>query len=82
MNKLMNALALTGLLSSCSLYAMAEDTDPKTALPVDKTSQPTESNHEKADKAGEEASGANAGADSETLKKEAATSNGEQKEGK
>jgi len=82
MNRLIKTLALTGLLSSCALYAMAEDTDPKTALPVDDHAQPVESNHEKAHKSGEEASGANAGADTETLKKEAATSTGAKQEGK
>lgn len=82
MNRLTNALVLTSLLSTCSLYAVAEDTDPKTALPVDNHAQPKESNQEKANKKGEESSGSNAGADAQTLHKEAATSNGEKKEGK
>lgn len=83
MNVKISALLLSGLLATCSLYAIAaEDKDPKTALPVDNTAQPKESNHEKANKSGEEASGGNAGADTETLKKEAATSKGEKQEGK
>lgn len=82
MNRLMTTLAFTGLLSTCPLYATAGDTDPKTALPVDNSAQPAESNEEKANKKGEEASGANAGAETESLKKEAATSTGEKTEGK
>jgi len=82
MNRLISTFALSGLLSTCSLYASAGDTDPKTALPVDSHGQPAESNKEKANKKGEESSGANAGADHETMKKDAATSSGDQQEGK
>ncbi|SEP56757.1 hypothetical protein SAMN03159444_00067 [Pseudomonas sp. NFACC02] len=82
MNRLITTFALAGLLSTCSLLAVAQDNDPKTALPVDNHAKPKESNQEKANKKGEESSGANAGAETETLHKEAATANGEKQEGK
>ncbi|WP_346830690.1 hypothetical protein ABDX87_27305 [Pseudomonas abietaniphila] len=82
MNRLITAFVLTGLLSAGPLLAVAQDNDPKTALPVDNQTQPKESNHEKANKKGEESSGANAGAETETLHKEAATTSGEKQEGK
>ena len=82
MNRLITPFVLTGLLSAGPLLAVAQDNDPKTTLPVDNHAQPKESNHEKANKKGEESSGANAGAETETLHKEAATANGEKQEGK
>lgn len=81
MNRLLNTLALTGLLSTPFLAFAAGDNDPKTALPVDSV-QPKKSGSDNASKSGEEASGGNAGTDAETLKKEAATTKGEKEDGR
>lgn len=80
MNRNLAVLTLAGLLSSGSLYALAAETTkqgsalPPTALPGINQAQGAESNEDKADKKGEEASGSNSGADSKTLEKEAASS--------
>jgi hypothetical protein len=71
MNAKTITLLFSALLTCSSLTALAEDNDPKTALPVDGHAQPKESNQEKANKKGEESSGANAGMESEVLKKDA-----------
>lgn len=80
MNRITSALALAGLFAVCSLNAFAtEDKNPQTALPVDGHAQPAESNAEKANKRGEEASGSNSGADADALIKEKEAHSGEKK---
>lgn len=74
MNITIAALMLAGLLSASPLLVQASEkttedaTIPPSSLPG--LNQP-ESNEEKADKKGEEASGSNAGADAHAIKKDA-----------
>ncbi|MGL6246190.1 hypothetical protein [Pseudomonas sp.] len=85
MNSKIAAFMLTGLLSIYSIYSLATEkntedaTIPPSALPG--LNQGGESNEEKADKKGEEASGSNSGAESEEMEKDAATSSGSGDEG-
>lgn len=77
MNRKIAALTIVTLLSTASLAAFAADTStresvvPPAALPG--LNQGSESNHEKASKKGEEASGSNSGVDAKTHEKEAAS---------
>ncbi|MHC8290409.1 hypothetical protein ACYZUD_27080 [Pseudomonas sp. XS1P51] len=80
MNKQIVALTLAGLLSTCSLYALAAEKTtagsavPPAALPGLNQAQGSESNEDKANKKGEESSGSNSGADSQTLEKDSGSS--------
>ncbi|MCY1459706.1 hypothetical protein D9M71_771990 [compost metagenome] len=77
MNKKTATLSLVGLLSTCSLYAIAGEKTtagsalPPAAIPGINQAQGSESNEDKASKKGEEAGGSNSGADAETLEKDA-----------
>lgn len=92
MNKKIAAFALAGLLSTCSLHAMAAETTkqgsalPPAAIPGINQSPRAESKEEKSSKKGEEAAGSNSGTDSQTMKKESEDSDsskdsGEKREG-
>lgn len=75
MNKKIAALTLTGLLSSCSLYAHAAESTqgsalPPAAMPGINQGKGSESNEDNTDKKGEEAAGSNSGANAEDQKKE------------
>jgi hypothetical protein len=80
MNIHIAALTLAGLLSTFSFGALAAEKTtsgeavPPAALPGLNQAQGSESNEDKASKKGEEASGSNSGADSETLEKDAGSS--------
>jgi hypothetical protein len=80
MNIHIAALTLAGLLSTCSFGAIAAEKTtsgtavPPAALPGINQNQGSESNEDKASKKGEEASGSNSGADSQTLEKDADSS--------
>lgn len=80
MNTKIAALTLAGLLSSCSLYALAAEKTttgtavPPAALPGLNQGQAPESNEDKASKKGEESSGVNPGADSKTLENDSGSS--------
>jgi hypothetical protein len=78
MNRTITTLAIASLLSTGSFFAMAsEKADiPPTAIPGVNQAQGAESNEQKADKKGEEASGSNSGAESQETEKDAATSSG------
>ena len=82
MNRTIAALTITGLVSTCSLFAFAaekvtEDSAvPPAALPGINQAQGSESKEDKADKKGEEAAGSNSGAEAEETDKDAATSSG------
>lgn len=86
-NRKMAALTLAGLMSSCSLFALAGETTkqgsavPPAAIPGLNQPQGAESNEEKADKIGEEAAGSNSGADSQALEKGAQSSNNSKEDG-
>lgn len=88
MNIHIAALTLAGLLSTCSFGALAAEKTtsgaavPPAALPGLNQAQGSESNEDKASKKGEEASGSNSGADSETLEKDAESSSGSKDDGK
>jgi hypothetical protein len=84
MNRTITTLAIASLLSTGSFCAMAaEKVDtPPTAVPGVNQAQGAESNEEKANKKGEEASGSNSGADSQATEKDAATSSGSKGEEK
>lgn len=70
MNRTIAALTFASLLMPCSLFTLAAE---KTA--TESTPQATtESNDEKANKKGEEASGSSSGADAQALEKEADSS--------
>ena len=77
MKRTIAALAVVTMLSTGSLAVLAADTStresvvPPAAIPG--LNQGTESNHEKASKKGEEASGSNSGVDAQTHEKEAAS---------
>ncbi|MCW8274957.1 hypothetical protein IMF27_03975 [Pseudomonas sp. PCH199] len=81
MNRKMAALTVVALLSSSLLYAFAADTKQQGspllpgAIPGINQAHGADSEEDKANKKGEEASGSNSGADSQTLKKEAESSN-------
>jgi hypothetical protein len=74
-NKRVTALTLAGLLSFCPLFALAVEKTGASAVPpaaLPGVNQGgTEAKEDKADKKGEEASGANSGADAETLERDA-----------
>jgi hypothetical protein len=80
MNRKTAAITLTGLLAACPLFASAvgqtadESAAPPTALPGVNQAGKAQSNADKADKKGEEASGSNSGAESHETAKDAATS--------
>jgi hypothetical protein len=79
MNKTIATLALASLmLTGTGLSLAAEKAGsaaPPTAIPgVNQASNKSESNEEKANKKGEEASGSNSGAESKETEKDAATS--------
>lgn len=74
MNRTLAVLSLAVLLSSGSFEALAADVTEQGSTAPPAAAQRPESNQEKADKKGEEASGSNSGADSKTMEKEAATS--------
>jgi hypothetical protein len=84
MNSKIATLMLAGLVSICPLYSLATEkttedaTLPPSALPG---LNQGESNAEKADKKGEEASGSNSGAESHEIEKDAAGSSGSGNEG-
>lgn len=88
MNIHIAALTLAGLLSTCSFGALAAekttsgDAVPPAALPGLNQAQGSESNEDKASKKGEEASGSNSGADSETLEKDAGSAGSSTDDGK
>lgn len=88
MNRRIAALTLSGLLSSCPLFALAvektaaESAVPPTVLPGVNQSGSSKSDEDKASKKGEEASGSNSGASSETLKKDSGSSGSSKKEKK
>ncbi|UZE14766.1 hypothetical protein [Pseudomonas sp. B21-053] len=88
MNRRIAALTLSGLLSSCPLFALAvekataESAVPPTVLPGVNQSGSSKADEDKASKKGEEASGSNSGADSETLKKDSGSSGDSKKEKK
>jgi hypothetical protein len=70
MNRTIAALTFASLLMPCSLVALAaEKTAAESATPAT-----AESNDEKANKKGEEASGSSSGADSQSMEKEADSS--------
>lgn len=76
MNRKIVVLGLASLMSICSLHLPAAETTtkgsavPPAAVPGINQAQGSESNEEKANKKGEEASGSNSGADSETMENE------------
>ena len=70
MNKTITSLAIACLLSTFSLFTFAAE---KSAAGVIQP-QAAETNEEKANKNGEEASGSNSGADAQAIEKDAATS--------
>jgi len=74
MNKTIASLSIASLLAMGSFFALASETPPATAIPGVNQPQAAESNEEKANKKGEEASGSNSGADAQSLEKEAASS--------
>jgi hypothetical protein len=81
MNRNLVALALAGLVATCTFTALATDETsgsvaPPTALPGVNQGHSSGSNEEKADKKGEEAAGSNSGADSQATEKDASTSSG------
>lgn len=78
MNRTITALAIASLLSTGSFFALAagKDAVPPTAIPGINQGQGAESNEQKADKKGEEASGSNSGADSQATEKDADSSSG------
>lgn len=82
MNRKAAVFLLASLMSTGSLFAFAADKTssgsavPPAALPGVNHAQGAESNAEKADKKGEEASGSNSGADTSAAEKDAATSSG------
>lgn len=81
MNRNLVALALAGLVATCTFTAQATDETsgsvaPPTALPGVNQGQGAESKEDKADKKGEEAAGSNSGADSHATEKDASTSSG------
>ncbi|WP_213936710.1 hypothetical protein [Pseudomonas sp. dw_612] len=88
MNRRIAALTLSGLLSSCPLFALAvekttaESAVPPTVIPGVNQSGSSEADEDKASKKGEEASGSNSGASSETLKKDSGSSGNSKKEKK
>lgn len=88
MNRKIAAITLTGLLAACPLFASAvgqtadESAAPPTALPGVNQAGKAQSNADKADKKGEEASGSNSGAESHETAKDAATSSDSEDLGK
>ncbi|WP_025111220.1 hypothetical protein [Pseudomonas sp. H1h] len=79
MNKKIATLVLASLMLTASGLSLATDkagsAAPPTAIPgVNQSSSKPESNEEKANKKGEEASGSNSGAASKETEKDAATS--------
>jgi len=79
MNKQIANLLLASLMLTGSSLSLATDkagsAAPPTAIPgVNQSSNKSESNEEKANKKGEEASGSNSGAESQETEKDAATS--------
>ena len=73
MNRTITTLAIASLLSTIAMAAEKTETPP-TAIPGVNQAQGAESNEQKADKKGEEASGSNSGAESHETEKDAATS--------
>lgn len=69
MNRKIAAFTLASLLMPCSLFALAVEKTAAESTP----STTAESNEQKADKKGEEASGSNSGADSQSMEKDAAS---------
>ncbi|KQZ78625.1 MULTISPECIES: hypothetical protein [unclassified Pseudomonas] len=73
---------LASLMSTSSLFAFAayetatDPAVPPAALPGLNQGKAAQSNEDKADKKGEEASGSNSGADTSAAEKDAATSSG------
>ncbi|MVV51739.1 hypothetical protein EJA72_26360 [Pseudomonas sp. PB120] len=79
MNRTVAALALSALVATCTLAAVAADKTsesavPPAALPGINQGHGSESKDDKASKKGEEAAGSNSGADSQATEKDASTS--------